>query len=142
MVVRKAKKTKKYLGTRTRGAGNTKNRRGGGNRGGRGRAGAFAHKFVKYLNEEKDYKLKPKKKELAVSLRYINAYVENLLIKGKIKKAELEKGYEIDFDKHKDFKKYSKVIGRTEPKYKLILKNVKATEKVKELIKRSGGKLE
>jgi len=142
MVVRKAKRTKRYLGTRTRGAGDTKNRRGAGNRGGRGRAGAFRHKFIKYLNEDKEYKLKTKNSEIAVSLGKINDYVMSLVEKGQIKKADLEKGVEIDFAENPAFKKYSKVIGRAEPKYKLILKNVKVTEKVKELVGINGGKSE
>jgi len=40
---------KKFRGTRTCGGGTHKNRRGAGNRGGRGRAGDNKHHFVKYL---------------------------------------------------------------------------------------------
>ena len=49
MVVRRKKTTRsKQLGERTHGHGDTKNRRGAGNRGGRGRAGSHKHKFSKY----------------------------------------------------------------------------------------------
>lgn len=41
--------TKKYRGSRTCGGGTHKNRRGAGNRGGRGRAGANKHHFVRAL---------------------------------------------------------------------------------------------
>jgi ribosomal protein L15 len=77
-----------------------------------------------------------------VSLAKINEYVVNLVEKGQIKKADLEKGVEINFKENPAFKKYGKVIGRAAPKYKLILKNVKTTEKVKELVESKGGKLE
>lgn len=39
------KKKLKYRGKRTHGGGNVKNRRGAGNRGGKGRAGIWKHKF-------------------------------------------------------------------------------------------------
>ena len=43
--------TKKYRGSRTCGGGTHKNRRGAGNRGGRGHAGANKHHFIKALKE-------------------------------------------------------------------------------------------
>ncbi|MFH1447302.1 MAG: uL15 family ribosomal protein [Candidatus Micrarchaeota archaeon] len=51
MVVRQKRKGRKYHGTRSWGAGNTKNRRGKGCRGGKGNAGVKGHRrtyFVKY----------------------------------------------------------------------------------------------
>jgi len=44
-------KRSKYRGSRTCGCGTHKNRRGAGNRGGRGRAGINAHHFVKWYKE-------------------------------------------------------------------------------------------
>ena len=44
-------KRSKYRGSRTCGGGTHKNRRGAGNRGGRGRAGINAHRFVKFYLE-------------------------------------------------------------------------------------------
>ena len=44
-------KRSKYRGSRTCGGGTHKNRRGAGNRGGRGRAGINAHNFVKWYKE-------------------------------------------------------------------------------------------
>jgi large subunit ribosomal protein L15 len=46
MVVRKEKTNRKYLGTRRWGAGNIKNARGKGDRGGVGKAGSRKHKFT------------------------------------------------------------------------------------------------
>ncbi|HOT95077.1 MAG TPA: uL15m family ribosomal protein [Methanoregulaceae archaeon] len=45
-------KRSKYRGSRTCGGGTHKNRRGAGNRGGRGRAGINAHRFTKFYLEE------------------------------------------------------------------------------------------
>ncbi len=49
---RLGKRKKKYLGERSHGAGNIKNRRGKGSRGGRGRAGLGKHKWFKKIVEE------------------------------------------------------------------------------------------
>ncbi len=53
MVLRYQKKSRKYLGTRRWGAGNIKNRRGAGSRGGVGRAGK-KHKFTRIVKYEPD----------------------------------------------------------------------------------------
>ncbi|MDR0767617.1 MAG: 50S ribosomal protein L15 [Methanosarcinales archaeon] len=44
-------RTKKFRGSRTCGGGTHKNRRGAGNRGGRGRAGGNAHHFIRAMRE-------------------------------------------------------------------------------------------
>lgn len=48
-------KTKKFRGSRTCGGGTHKNRRGAGNRGGRGHAGGCKHHFVKELKLDRGY---------------------------------------------------------------------------------------
>ena len=53
MVVRQGKRNRRYLGTRTWGGGNTKNRRGAGDRGGVGRGG-IKHKFTHKVVYEKE----------------------------------------------------------------------------------------
>ena len=142
MVVRQERRKKRYLGTRTRGAGDTKNRRGAGSRCGRGRAGHFGHHWIKFIDEEKKVSQKGLTKDVAISLLMLNEYVDNLVDAGTIKKADLEKGIEIDFAENKRFKKYTKVIGRKEPKYKFMLKNIKAIENVKKMVENKGGKIE
>ncbi|MCX6767472.1 MAG: uL15 family ribosomal protein [Candidatus Micrarchaeota archaeon] len=49
---RQERKKKKYLGNRTHGAGNMKNRRGKGSKGGRGRAGLHKHKRFQQIKRE------------------------------------------------------------------------------------------
>ncbi len=53
MVLRQKKHSRKFLGARRWGAGNIKNRRGSGSRGGVGRAGK-KHKFTRIVKYEKD----------------------------------------------------------------------------------------
>ncbi|HLC68397.1 MAG TPA: uL15 family ribosomal protein [Candidatus Bilamarchaeaceae archaeon] len=52
---RKERKKKKYLGHRSFGHGNVKNRRGSGNRGGRGAAGRAKHHFTWVTRYDPDY---------------------------------------------------------------------------------------
>ncbi len=52
---RKSVKKRKYLGLRFNGAGNVKNRRGSGNRGGRGNAGLHKHKYTWITKYAPDY---------------------------------------------------------------------------------------
>ncbi|MCL4379304.1 MAG: uL15 family ribosomal protein [Candidatus Marsarchaeota archaeon] len=54
MVVRKQKRSRKYLGSRRWGVGNIKNARGKGDRGGVGRAGARKHKFTYMTSKARD----------------------------------------------------------------------------------------
>lgn len=53
MVIRQKKHSRKFLGARRWGAGNIKNRRGSGSRGGVGRAGK-KHKFTRIVKYEKE----------------------------------------------------------------------------------------
>jgi len=52
---RKSRQKSEYLGHRSHGRGNAKNRRGSGNRGGRGKAGRCKHKGSWVANNDKDY---------------------------------------------------------------------------------------
>lgn len=52
---RKKRRNSKYRGQRGRGRGNVKNRRGSGNRGGRGKAGRCKHKGTWVALNDKDY---------------------------------------------------------------------------------------
>lgn len=52
---RRSRQKKGYLGHRTHGRGNVKNRRGSGNRGGRGKAGMCKHKNSWLAKNDKEY---------------------------------------------------------------------------------------
>ncbi len=109
MVVRRRKKIRKLRGSRTHGYGSHKKHRGGGSRGGRGRAGMHKHKWtytVKYEPEHFGKKgfVRPRKvvkKPKAINLKELDKLAENLLEKGlaekegeKIKINVLSLGYE------------------------------------------------
>lgn len=94
MVVRKKKKYRKYRGHRTYGYGSHKKRRGGGSRGGRGRAGLHKHKWsytVKYEPEhfgKRGFK-RPRevvRKPKTINLKELDEMVEQLVKERKVKR--------------------------------------------------------
>ncbi len=90
MVRRKATQKSKYLGHRSFGRGNVKNRRGSGNRGGRGNAGLHKHRYSWVTANEPDYFGKhgfvnPTTKEV----KTINLFaIEQLALKNKLEKKD------------------------------------------------------
>ncbi len=87
MQERKRRKKNKVRGERTHGKGDTKNSRGAGCRGGRGRAGANKGKFASIGRlDPRKYRLKARTKGKAISLGQLNTIIEKLVAKGKIKK--------------------------------------------------------
>ena len=125
MVVRKRRRVNKLRGRRTHGAGDTKNRRGAGSRGGRGRAGSHKHKFSKYwMTFGMKRKLKAKRKLIAVNLQEIHKFLD-------------EKGV-LDGNA----KGIGKILGKGELKKKIIARNVKVSGQAAEKIKAAGGKIE
>ncbi len=120
-------KTKKdrLRGNRSHGKGNTKNDRGSGCRGGKGRGGSFKHKFTKYyLTIGQKITLKPK-----VKPKTINLVDLDYLTKDKT---------EIDLKKLG----YDKILAKGNLTKKLIIKNAQATPRAKEKIEQMGGKIE
>ena len=85
-------KVKKYRGSRTCGGGSHKNRRGAGNRGGRGRAGVHKHKYIKFvkLAERGLYQFgksgfsRPKNKGTEANLRKLKSKLKELKKSGKL----------------------------------------------------------
>jgi len=132
---RKRRKKNKLLGQRTRGAGNTKNRRGAGSRGGRGKAGSNKHKFhsVGRLKPIK-YRLKSEKKGEAIAVGRLNEMLDILVAKGKAKK-EGDK-YTVD---HKSG--FEKILSQGIVTKKIVLR-INASAKAIEKIIKAGGKFE
>lgn len=84
---RKKKKTYKKRGSRTCGGGSAKNRKGAGNRGGRGNAGSgkrARHKYTPGHLGKRGFTRPPKlkKDEPIINLRYINNNIDRLLEEG------------------------------------------------------------
>jgi large subunit ribosomal protein L15 len=129
----KKKKKEKLREKRSHGKGNTKNKRGAGCRGGRGKAGSKKHKFTKYYTEfGTKRKLKAKKQVNAINLSDINSLIEN---------NEFEKQNSfIVFDGIKTG--YEKILSKGTLNEKILFKNIIASKKAIEKINESGSKIE
>ena len=130
---RRSKKTRKLLGQRTHGCGNTKNKRGKGCRGGRGMAGVDKHKWSWAMNIDKRYFSKsgftrPNKTSVkAVNLYYIN------------QKALLNK-----LEKHGDkymFEFDGKVLATGSVTVPLSIKATAWSKNVEKKLKETGGEI-
>ncbi|MBN2127047.1 MAG: uL15 family ribosomal protein [Candidatus Diapherotrites archaeon] len=128
----KRKKKEKMRGHRSHGKGNTKNKRGAGCRGGRGKGGSKKHKFTKYYMEfgaKRTLKAKPQGK--AINLSEINFLLEKI--------QEKENGF-IVFDGIKTG--YSKILSKGTLNQKVLFKNVTASKKAIEKINESDSKIQ
>ncbi|MBU0533014.1 50S ribosomal protein L15 [Candidatus Micrarchaeota archaeon] len=132
-MARKGKKTRKYLGTRSHGAGNTKNRRGSGCRGGTGKAGIDKHKWSWAMNVDKNYYSKhgfsrPNKTRVnAINLFEINQRAITHELKKKDDK------YLFEFD--------GKVLATGSVSVPLSIKAVSWSKNVEKKLKEVGGEI-
>jgi len=118
-------KVDRLRGKRTHGHGNTKNARGSGCTGGKGRAGSTKHKFTKYyVDFGKRITLKPKKKIKTITLEALSEIIAN---KKEINLKELG---------------YDKILGKGKLSKPIIIKNAILTKIAKEKIESIGGKIE
>jgi large subunit ribosomal protein L15 len=134
MTVRKRRKKNKLRGQRTHGHGDTKNRRGAGSRGGRGRAGSHKHKFTKYyggFGKEKK-KLRGKARGRALNLDQIGQFLGEWVAAGKAEK----KGNTFAVDGKKAG--FAKIVARGELQARIAFENVKASKRALEKLKKSG----
>ena len=138
MVIRKRKRVNRLLGQRTRGNGDTKNRRGAGSRGGRGHAGSHKHKYPKYHGKFGTEKRKVR------SMKVIKAINIDQLIQQmpKLKTAEkiYSEGSMIVVDGNKIG--FDKLLSNGNLTEKMIVRNMKASKKAVEKIEKAGGKFE
>ena len=134
MVVRHRKRaTHKYHGTRSWGAGNTKNRRGKGCRGGKGNAGPQKARWTFFTTNEPDHlgrhgfvRPGPKKCIKTVDLNDIQRMVD----KGDLKKGDGGK-YEYSFK--------GKVLGSGKIASPVLVKADSFSKKAKEKLMKAGG---
>jgi large subunit ribosomal protein L15 len=135
MIERKRRKKNKVRGERTHGKGDTKNNRGAGCRGGRGRAGSSKGKFASLARlDPRKYRLKPRNKGKSISLGQLNEKIEDLIEKGKVIKQK--DTYLIDSKSG-----YEKILGQGNTDKKLVVK-INAVKKAIEKIEKAGGKFE
>lgn len=137
MVVRKRRKKNKMRGNRMHGGGNTKNRRGSGNRGGFGKAGSHKHKFSKYyVDFGVKRTLKAKARPAAINLEDIGAQLQKWIASGK---AKSEGGMILIDGKVLGF---GKILGQGVVKEKLRIVNAKASKEAFRKITAAGGNAE
>ncbi len=139
MVVRRRKKrVNKMLGQRTRGNGDTKRRRGAGSRGGRGLAGSHKHKYSKYAGKFGQEKKKVLSRKIVreINIDLLIQKMPKLEVAGKISKEGttiIIDGSKIGFDK---------LLSKGELTQKIIVRNMKASKKAIEKVKKAGGNVE
>ncbi|MCD6402883.1 MAG: uL15 family ribosomal protein [Candidatus Aenigmarchaeota archaeon] len=143
MVVRRKKKVKKMRGHRTYGYGSHKKHRGGGSRGGRGKAGMHKHKWIYTVKYEPDHFGKrgfkrPRevvKKPKTINLDELDRLVEKLLEEKKLKQ---EKGkIKVDLKELG----YDKLLGRGRITHKLVIKVDSFSELAKKKVEAAGGEI-
>jgi ribosomal protein L15 len=135
MIERKRRKKNKVRGERTHSKGDTKNNRGGGCRGGRGRAGSNKGKFASLGRlDPRKFRLKPKTKGQNISLGNLNDQLEKLV---EIRKVVKEQEYYVIDNKSG----FEKILSQGIINKKLFVK-INASKKAIEKIKTAGGKVE
>ena len=130
---RKRSQKKNYLGLRSFGRGNVKNRRGSGNRGGRGNAGLHKHKFTWITRYDPDYFGKsgftrPNRKTINV----INLYAIDQ--RARFDKLEKKDGkYYFEF--------HGKILGTGNISQPVIVKALSWSKGAVEKVKKAGGEI-
>ena len=137
MTVRRRRKKNKLRGKRTHGAGDTKNRRGAGNKGGRGKAGSHKHKFSKYygLFGTEKKKVMGKPKPLSLNIENVIAMLPLWEKEGKVEK----NGGVFVLDGKKVG--IGKILGRGQIGFPLYLKNIKASSQALAKIEKAKGRV-
>jgi ribosomal protein L15 len=135
MTIRKRRKQNKVRGERTHGEGDTKNNRGGGCRGGRGKAGGNKGKFASIGRfYERKCRLKPKDKGNSITLGQLDVILDRLVAKGKVLKEK--EMYIIDENSG-----YSKVLSQGNTEKEITLKINASVKAIKKIVA-AGGKFE
>lgn len=126
------RKSKYLRGSRRHGKGNVKNKRGAGNRGGRGRAGMHKHKFSYTVKYEPDAFgrrgfFRKKKKEASINLWQIENFIKTGCLD---KKGDM---FEFNFD--------GKILGSGFITQPILVRAKSFTKKAEEKIKSVGGRI-
>jgi large subunit ribosomal protein L15 len=138
MVVRRRRRSNKKRGGRTQ-HGNTKNWRGAGSRGGRGRAGSHKHKYSKYYNTfGVKIRMKPKQpNDKAINLGDLDALIPQWLEQ---KKCEKDSENRIVLDGKKIG--VTKILSAGTTRHELVLKNISLSKKAEEKTKKGEDEFE
>lgn len=133
MVRRKERQKKGYLGRRSFGRGNVKNRRGSGNRGGRGQAGLHKHKYTWTVKFDKEHFGKHGFVRVnKTSGNSINLYEINRL--ALLEQLEKKNGLiHFEFD--------GKILGSGKINFPIVIKALSWSKHAEEKIKQAGGQI-
>ncbi len=132
MVNRKGKRNRKFLGSKSHGGGNAKNRRGKGNKGGWGRAGTGKHRFTYITSKERSFLLgahgfvrQRVKKMPAMNIYEIN----NMARKGEIEKKDGKMSFTFE----------GKILSEGALEFPMAISAAGASKAAVEKIKAAGG---
>ncbi|AAM01244.1 Ribosomal protein L15 [Methanopyrus kandleri AV19] len=149
MVVRRKKKSpKKYRGSRTHGGGSHKNRRGAGNRGGRGMAGSHKHKWfhvIKYMPDhfgKRGFNRPPKvvREPNTINVGELDALADKLLEDGIAEKDGDKIVIDVTDERLKPYGgPFDKVLGGGHVKRPLVVVAPEFTERAVEKLEEAGG---
>ncbi|WP_456455534.1 uL15m family ribosomal protein [Methanopyrus sp.] len=149
MVVRRKKKSpKKYRGSRTHGGGSHKNRRGAGNRGGRGMAGSHKHKWfhvIKYMPDhfgKRGFNRPPKVVEESntINVGELDALADKLLEEGIAEKDNDKIIIDVTDERLKPYGgPFDKVLGGGHVKRPIVVVAPEFTERAVKKLEEAGG---
>lgn len=138
MTLRKRRKKNRLRGERTHGHGNTKNARGAGTRGGRGKAGSHKHRYSKFFaqfgKEEKQLWTHDKKNTLNLD------QIAQALPEWIREKKAVEQNNRVTIDAPTCG--FQKILSRGTPSGAWIIRGATASAKAAEKIKAAGGSVE
>ena len=130
---RKGRQKKKYLGHRSFGRGNVKNRRGSGNRGGRGAAGLHKHKYSWVVKYAPNYFGKHGFHKDSPDIKIMHLYeIQQDAMHGKLEKKEGK--HHLAFD--------GKILGTGHLSLPVHIKALAWSKRCEEKVKKAGGSLE
>lgn len=133
MAQRKQKRKISYRGLRTHGAGNVKNRRGSGNRGGRGNAGLCKHKFSWMVNNAPDHFGKHGfVRPMHTCISIVNLFDINRKATMNLLEKKNDKFY---------FEFRGKVLGTGELLFPVVIKALGWSKNTEEKVKKHGGEM-
>jgi len=133
-MTRKAKQKRGYLGHRTHGRGNVKNRRGSGNRGGRGMAGICKHKWSWAAVNAKNYFGKFGFKRPVKKAKFPIVYLYEISQKAALNQLEKKEGrYHFEFD--------GKVLATGAITVPVLVKAMAWSKGAEEKLKQAGGEI-
>ncbi len=137
MQKRKSRRSRKFLGSRSHGKGNVKNKRGSGCKGGVGRAGMHKHRFSYATTYDREWVAHGGRRGFsnptAKKFKVLNVYqIDNMAKSNKLKSASGSKLALLEFE--------GRILGQGELNHAVEVHALYATQSAIEKIQNAGGK--